>query len=291
MKVSGFTFIRNAIQYDYPIVESIRSMLPVCDEVIVCVGNSSDDTASLIQKIGDPRIRIVHTVWNDALKKGGAVLADETNKAFAEVAADSDWCFYLQGDELLHEDYVPTLLDPMRQYKDQKEVEGLLFPYKHFYGSYDYVGDSRKWYSHEIRVIRNDKSIYSYRDAQGFRKEGRKLRVKRTGAWIYHYGWVRHPHHQLQKSVGFEQLYSDDSVSKMISEKDLTEFDYSGIDSLSLFKGTHPAVMKERIARKNWQFEFDITRKNFTLKGYLLHLIEKLTGKRLFNYRNYRLIR
>ena len=48
MKVCGFSFIRNAVKYDYPIVESIRSILPICDKFVVAVGNSEDNTLQLI---------------------------------------------------------------------------------------------------------------------------------------------------------------------------------------------------------------------------------------------------
>ena len=48
MKVTGFTFIRNAIRYDYPVKEAILSILPLCDEFVVAVGKSDDDTRSLI---------------------------------------------------------------------------------------------------------------------------------------------------------------------------------------------------------------------------------------------------
>ena len=82
MKVSGFTFVRNAIKYDYPVVEAIRSLLPICDEFIVAVGNSEDDTRNLVLSIGDPKIRIVDTIWDDSMREGGKVLAIETNKAF-----------------------------------------------------------------------------------------------------------------------------------------------------------------------------------------------------------------
>ena len=290
MKVSGFTFIRNAVKFDYPIVEAIRSILPICDEVIVAVGQSDDSTRQLIENIDTNKIRIIDTVWDDSLLEGGRVLAEETNKAFAEISPDTDWCFYIQGDEILHEKFHEPVLQGMRRYKDQKQVEGLLFKYLHFYGSYDYVGNSRRWYSHEIRVIRNDRSIRSYRDAQGFRKDGRKLNVKPLDAYIYHYGWVRHPHKMLQKNVGFERLYNEDRHSRTISKDSIQEFDYSEIDSLELFKGTHPQVMLDRITRKNWTFEFDITRKNFKLKGWLHFWVEKLTGKRLFEYKNYKII-
>ncbi len=233
MKVVGFTFIRNAAKYDYPVVESIRSILPLCDEVIVNIGNSEDNTEELIQSINDPKIKIIHSVWDDSLKEGGRVLAAETDKAFKQVPEDADWCIYIQADELIHEDYFTVIRRAMEEYKDDIRVEGLLFKYKHFYGSYDYVGDTRKWYDHEIRVIRNDKSIYSYRDAQGFRKNGRKLHVKPIKAYIFHYGWVKHPKYQLQKILGFEQLYDANSMADKISKEATEQFDYSGIDSLT----------------------------------------------------------
>ncbi len=289
MKVSGFTFVRNAIKYDYPIVEAIHSILPLCDEVVVCVGNSDDGTLALVESISSNKIKIVHSVWDDTLREGGQVLAVETNKAFDAVAADSDWAFYIQGDEVMHEKYLPAVRQAMEQYKDDKRVEGLLFNYEHFYGSYDYVGTSRRWYRHEIRVIRNDKTIRSYRDAQGFRKNGRKLNVKPVDAHIYHYGWVKPPEFQQAKVETFNRLWHDDQwVERHIPKT--TKFDYSQIDGLKYFIDTHPAVMQPRIDRMNWTFEVDPTRKKMKFKHRVLHYIEDLTGKRLFEYKNYRLI-
>jgi len=115
MKVSGFTVIRNAVKYDYPIVEAIQSILPLCDEVVVAVGNSDDDTLQLIQNI-DPKIRIIETIWDDTLREGGRVLAVETDKAFAAISSDSDWAFYIQGDEVIHENYHSTILAAMLKY-------------------------------------------------------------------------------------------------------------------------------------------------------------------------------
>ena len=62
MKVAGFTFIKNALIYDYPIVEAIQSILPLCDEVVVAVGKSEDKTLELIQSIHPSKIRIIETV-------------------------------------------------------------------------------------------------------------------------------------------------------------------------------------------------------------------------------------
>ena len=290
MQISGFTFVRNAIQYDYPVVESIMSILPVVDEFIVSVGNSDDQTLSLIQSISYPKIKIVESTWDDSLRSGGRVLAVETDKAFSHVSEKSDWAFYLQADEVVHEKYHQTIIKAANQYRDQLNVEGLLFNYLHFYGTYDYVGDTRRWYDKEIRIIRNDKSIRSYRDAQGFRKNDRKLQVKQIDASIYHYGWVKHPELQQHKRENFGKLWSDAEQTESDKQKqDL--FNYvNDADSLVKFTGTHPQTMHQRIKDKNWQINFDLAKKKLSFKDWLLYKIEKLTGKRLFNYKNYRTI-
>lgn len=290
MKVSGFTFIRNAIKYDYPVVEAITSILPLCDEFVVAVGNSEDSTRGLIERIGSPKIRIIDTIWDDSLREGGRVLAVETDKAFDALSPDSDWAFYIQGDEVLHEQYHLPLKNAMERWKDHPEVEGLLLNYIHFYGSYDFVGDSRKWYRKEVRIIRNDKSIRSYRDAQGFRKDDRPLNVKQVDATMYHYGWVKPPEAQQAKQENFNKLWHDDAwVDKNIPKKD--EFDYSKIDALARFNDTHPKVMLGRISSQNWHFNFDPARKRLPFKSRLLHSIENLTGIRIGEYRNYRVIK
>lgn len=291
MKICGFTFVRNAVKYEYPVVESISSILPIVDEFIVSVGNCDDGTLQLIESIRSPKIKIVHSVWDESLKKGGEVLAVETDKALAQVPAEYDWAFYLQADEVVHEEDLEKIVNAAKQYIDDKKVEGLLFNYLHFYGTYDYIGDSRRWYGHEIRMIRNNGNVSSYRDAQGFRtKQNKKLAVKRIDACIYHYGWVRHPHKQLEKLSNFYSLWSGEQYTPP-PLSDIDQFDFlKDADSLALFKGRHPAVMNKRVAEKNWQADFNVRHKRFSSKDRLLYRIEKLTGKRLFDYRNYHII-
>lgn len=290
MFVSGFTIVRNAIRFDYPVTEAIRSILPLCDEFVVAVGRSDDDTLNLIRSIGDPKIRIIETVWDDSLREGGRVLADETNKAFDAISSQADWCFYIQGDEVIHEKYHDAIRESMMRWKDDRRVEGLLFDYTHFYGSYDYVGDSRRWYRREIRIVRRNPEIRSYRDAQGFRKKNNgKLQVKPVQARVYHYGWVKPPEAQQAKQESFHRMWHDDAwMEKNIPKAD--GFDYSQIDSLAKFSGTHPLVMQERIRKQNWQFSFDPTKKNWGLKMRLLMWIEKTFGWRIGEYRNFEII-
>ncbi len=289
MKISGFTFIRNAIKFDYPIVEAISSILPVCDEFVVMVGNSDDGTNVKIQQIGSSKIKIYDSTWDESLRVGGKILAIETNKALDRVDPKSDWAFYIQGDEVIHEKYLPAIKASMEAWKNDKRVEGLLFDYRHFYGSYDYVGDSTRWYRKEVRIVRPDSSIRSFRDAQGFQKNGRPLKVKAVQAEVFHYGWVKPPSRQQEKQKYFHTLWHNDEWMK-INIADTNEFDYSQIDSLERFEGTHPEVMKKRIANKNWKFEFDLSKRKPGFKSRFKIAFEKLFGFRIGEYRNYKVM-
>jgi hypothetical protein len=286
MKVTGFTFIRNALKYDYPVVEAITSILPLCDNFVVAVGKSEDSTLELIADINSKKIKIIETEWDDSLREGGRVLAVETDKAFQAVDADSDWAFYIQGDEVIHEKYLPVIREAMFRWKEDEQVDGLLFNYLHFYGSYDYVGTSPNWYAREIRVIKNNKNIYAYRDAQGFRKnKNEKLKVKPVDAAVYHYGWVKNPVVMQRKQEDFPKLWHDDTwVEKHVIKAEM--FDYSGIDTLKKFEGTHPKVMLPRVKRQNWLFEYDMSYNRLSVKNKLKIFLKNRFGIEL-GYKNY----
>jgi len=294
MKVSGVTFVKNAVKYGYPVVESIKSILPIVDEMIVCLGDSDDETNKLIESIGSEKIKIIHSVWDNNLREGGKVLELDSYYELVVSAAESVWLFYIQADEVLHEKYHTGIMEAMKNYKADDSVEGLLFNYHHFYGSYKFIGDGRSWYSKEIRIIRNDKRIRSYLDAQGFRKDGRKLQVKLIKAYMYHYGWVRNPVEMQKKYTDFGKLWHADEGFENWAKAEMEkskEFDYSKIDSLTVFTGTHPAVMKGLIEKEDWKFDVDIKNKNFkNIKHRLLYFIWQKFGWRPFEYSNYKRI-
>lgn len=289
MFVTGFSFIRNAIKYDYPIKEAILSILPLCDKFIIAVGKSDDNTLELIKSINSEKVDIIETVWDDNLRIGGKVLAEETNKALRCIPKKTDWAFYIQGDEVIHEKYLPEIKKAMERWKDDKEVEGLLFKYLHFYGSYDFIGDSRKWYRNEIRIIKPYDDVSSFRDAQGFRRNNKLMKVKAIDAYVYHYGWVKPPELQQAKQKTFHKFWHNDNWMKD-NIPDNEQFDYSKIDSLKHFKGTHPEVMLLRIKNKNWEFNFDPTEKKLKGLSKLLYFIEKKTNYRIGEYKNYKLL-
>lgn len=288
MKVSGFTFIKNAVKYDFPFIESVTSILPICDEFIIVHGDSEDETIKLIESINSAKIKVYNTVWNPELREGGLILSDQTNIALSKTTGD--WCFYIQGDEVIHEKYLDKIYDSMKLFENDIRIEGLLFKYLHFYGSYDYIATSRQWYRNEIRIVRNSIGVKSYKDAQGFRLNDRKLNVKAIDGFVYHYGWARPPHTMQNKVKYFHSLWhSKDWIEKNV--KDTVEYDFSTTDTIKLFDGTHPKVMHNRIDNQNSDFKIDPNKIKKGFKKTLLESIENLTGWRIGEYKNYKIIR
>src|SRR5438132_3681312 len=120
--VSGFTLVRNAVKLDYPIVPAIRSILELCDEVVVNVGKSDDDTRDVVAALGDPRIRILDSAWD--FSRGSGALSHETNRAMA--ACRGEWGVYIQADEVLHDTGPAALREKIRACNGECRVEGLL---------------------------------------------------------------------------------------------------------------------------------------------------------------------
>lgn len=286
MKVAGFSFIKNAVANDYPVIEAITSILPICDEFVVAVGKSDDETLELIKSIGSPKIRIIETVWDDSIREGGSVFAKETDKAFDAISTDIDWAFYIQADECVHERDLPIIKLAMENALNDTKVEGLLLKYLHFYGSYDYLTESRKWYRREIRIVKRALNVKSYRDAQGFRLNDRKIHVKLIDAYIYHYGWVKPPKGLVEKGQNFNYFYDKNLVKTQVSET--ASFDYGNAVNLRVYSGSHPAVMQSRIARSNWKFDISKKRKKtHTFRQQILQKIFEWTGLRIGEYKNY----
>jgi glycosyltransferase involved in cell wall biosynthesis len=290
MKVTGFTIVRNGVKFDYPFIESIKSVLPLCDEMIVAVGNSEDETLTMVQEIDSPKIKIIQTIWDDSLREGGRVLAVETDKAKAAISEDTVWCIYIQADEVLHEKDYPTIRKAMEENLNEKHIDGILFDHLNLYGSFDYIADSRKWAYKQIRIIRNDPAITSFRDAISFMKNGKRLKVKEIDAAVYHYGWVRHPKAMQDKMESFNKMWHDDEWMDKNFDK-VDEFDFSNIDSLSKFEGTHPKVMHERIDKMNWEFSFDPTQGiKLTPRLRFLNWLEKKYGIEIGKFKTYKVI-
>jgi hypothetical protein len=287
MKVSGFTIVRNAELMDYPITESIRSALPLVDEMVVGVGQSEDNTKGLIEAIGDPKIKIFDSHWDTSKSEGGLILSEKTNEALDH--CENDWCFYLQGDEVLHEQDLPQIYKTMEKHEKDTGVQGLLFRYIHFYGSHHVIATSRKWYRHEIRAVKKSTGIRSHGDAQGFRVMGEKPIVRSTGARVFHYGWVKPPQKMGQKKKLLDRLWHGNK-----KDQENESFQFQRSYGLREFKGSHPAVMRDRVQKQSWVFDPKLKWSDWTLgdiNNMASDVFEKVTGYRIGEYKNYRLIK
>jgi glycosyltransferase involved in cell wall biosynthesis len=239
MKVSGFTIVRNAIQFHYPVIASIESILPICDEFVVNVGDSQDGTLELIKSIQNPKIRIVQTVWD--MTQGPTVLSQQTNVALKE--CKGDWAFYLQTDEVIHEDDLDRLKKCMEQYLNDPHVDALRFKWLHFYGSYWRYRIDAGWYQKQDRIVRNNGTVESYGDAFAFRRrDGRPLRSKPTGALLYHYGWVHSNEVMAKRRANAAQI---GFVGKEEGGQD--HFEYGDLNRFPIYFGTHPSTMKRDV--------------------------------------------
>jgi hypothetical protein len=249
------------------------------------VGDSDDDTLALARTLDPQKVRIVETVWDDSLRRGGVVLAQQTNLGLARVTGD--WAIYLQADEILHERDYPLIRAALERDLGNPRVEGLLLSYQHFYGSYSYVGASRRWYRREVRVVRPGvPGLSSWKDAQGFRADGRKLRVRLIPATVYHYGWVKSPSSQQAKQRSFNRLWHPDAWVEAKVGAD-AQYDYSSGGRLVPFSGTHPGVMQDRVRAQDWEYRYDPARDRGDPKTRVLDWIEARTGVRIGEYRNY----
>jgi hypothetical protein len=285
MKISGFTVIRNGVLMGYPVLQSIQSVLPLVDEFVVGVGQSDDGTRELIEKIGDSRIKIFDSFWDTAKTKGGLILSEKTNEALARCA--HDWCFYIQADEVAHEADLPLVRQALEAAERQPSVQGLLFRYVHFYGSYATVATSRRWYRNEVRVVRKSCGIQSHNDAQGFRVRGEKPIVARANARIFHYGWVKPPTLMGQKSKLLSRWWHGSK-----KDKDFDDFKYARQYGLKPFVGTHPKVMQPLVDAQDWAFEYRRGLADWTLKDVNLaasDAFERVFGHRIGEYKPYRL--
>ncbi len=292
----------------YPFVESIKSALPLVDEFVVAVGRGDvgDTTRRDIEAIGSEKIRIIDTVWDTQTYRGGTEYARQT--MIAKAACTGDWLLYLQADEVLHEEDLPRIHKACAEHLSNERIEGMICSYLHFWGDYQHYHRSHGWYPFEVRIVRNRPDIYSWVDAQSFRRipsftgnyaqhdDTYKLRVVNSAARIFHYGWVRPPDFMQRKKQQMEQQYHGSSAASA------EMFQYGNLRDIPLYTGTHPAVMSERIAAMDWQDQLDahahdaLTRplfKHERTKYKLITWIEQtlLRGRQLGSFKNYELHR
>lgn len=249
MKVSACTFIRNGQLLGYPFVESIRSVLPLVDEFVIAVGQGDDDTLSILKSLNEPKLRLIETVWNENMRAKGYVYGQQ--KMLAQFACTGEWIFYLEADEVLHENDLPIIQASMQHYLHDDRVEALVFDYRHFYGNANTYLWSPGWYRRAPRIIKA--SVRSYAPDGLFwlvlasNKHGRYPKAAHSGATMYHYGWVRSEAQMNLKASRVEKYWSKQNAA----------IDYREMDGRILreFTGTHPAVMQDYLPTEPGLFQ------------------------------------
>lgn len=308
MKISGFTFTKNAQKLYYPIKQTILSALPLVDEFIVALGDcdSDDKTREEIDSINSNKIKIIDTVWDLDKYPRGMEHAHQTDIAKNECTGD--WLFYLQADELCHEKDHEKIFKRCEELKDDKQVEGLLFDYYHFWGDYNHCHKSHAWYAQEIRIIKNDPEIHSWESAQSFRRipnfdginyrqqeRTYKLKVASVDAHIYHYGWVRPPELMQKKRKAIDTNHKGLVTANLIYNNQPETFDYGYLGEIPPFKGTHPQVMKDVIDNFYWENNLNYTDKKVPqefkhqkLKVKMISFLENyIFHEQVFGFRNW----
>lgn len=297
MRISGFSYVRNGLDMGYPFVEAIQSILPLCDEIIVAVGDSTDNTRNAVLEI-DPKVKVVDTVWDMGIKKGGFVFAQQSNAALDHISGD--WAIHIQADEAMHENDHEYIHDQIKKFHNDSRMDGFLQPFLHFWGNYNYIRTSRRVHRNEIRIFKTNKFIRAYRDSQGFRiynskvgyengEKGKKLQVRKLDAPVFHYNAVRSVELMKRKSENF-YIHWENGEEKL--KKMENEFDYNKVDRLGKFEGSHPKVMEQIIKNSNWDFKYDPSKRVwFKKKDKILQPVEDLLGIRFGEYKNYKLIK
>ena len=290
MKVSGFTFLRNGQKLGYPFVESIRSILPIVDEFVIALGPCDDDTEKMVREIGDPKIRIIPTTWNERMRGdysvGGFVYGQQ--KSIALFNCTGDWAFYLEADEVLHEADLPKIRAAMEKHLNDERVEALAFDYLHFYGNKNTIAWSPGWYRSEVRIIRNTIPTWSseslFFNVVVGHKKSRHPRAAHTGATIFHYGWVRSEAQMNLKANASHKYWENAPAAKV---------DYSQIDAavLKLFQGTHPNVVHDWLPPAEGIFQADPNHQltSREKKHRRMLWLENMLGLK-FNKKHYRLV-
>ncbi len=291
MKVSGFTLCRNGVRLAFPFRESLKSLAPLCDEIVVSLGKGEDNTEEELQKLAATLpcpLKIIHTEWDPASIKGGSILAEQTNIALD--ACSNEIVFYLQGDEVLHDEDYPQIKADLERLAATPDAASMLLQWVHFFGDPQSVAHSRKWYRKEIRAFKKSSGLRSYKDAQSFRKyidgEWSTLPAIESKARVLHYGWVRPADLMALKTNEFQHWWHG---AKGSTSKDSIFRPQYGIYR---YEGTHPKVMQEYLAAlpKLEKSFYQINQAPMsieTLRLIVSDVIEKATGIRMGEFKGY----
>lgn len=294
MILEGFTYVRNGFKMGYPFIASINSILPMVDKLFVVVGNSEDGTREAIMNLNNEKVIIVDSIWEEEKRENGQMFREQSNIGLERITGD--WAIHIQADEVLMESARDEIMKQIEAAEKLDAIDGLLFPFYHFWGDYQHIRNTRATHAFEIRAFKNNRNVRSYKDSQGFRifnsskstDKGTKLKVLKIEIPVYHYSYTRNPKLMNKKTNYFNRFWhSNDWLAKHNTELD---FDFNDVDKLEIYEGNHPKYMTEVMVKKDWEFEYAPSKSNMNLKEKVLYWFEKQFSYRLFENKNYKLI-
>jgi len=131
--LSGYSTTYNCVDQNYPFVESITSLLDVCDEVVVVDGGSTDGTWDVLTAMAEenPKLKIkqVERDWSHPRHS----VFDGMQKAAARDLCTGDFCWQQDVDEIIHQNDYQKIRNLLTS--TPKSVNLICLPVTEFWGS------------------------------------------------------------------------------------------------------------------------------------------------------------
>lgn len=153
--LSGYSTTYNCVDQNYPFVESITSLLDVCDEVIVVDGGSSDGTWDVLMAMSNEnsklKIKQIERDWSHPRHS----VFDGMQKAAGRDLCTGDFCWQQDVDEIIHENDYQKIRNLLTS--TPKSVNLICLPVTEFWGNKGKIRiDINPW---KWRLSRNHSEI------------------------------------------------------------------------------------------------------------------------------------
>lgn len=191
--ISAFQFIKNGIKYQYPFIDSIKSVSAFVSEFIIIDGNSDDKTYEELKKLANinRKIRLIQIDCVDDWHRNRK-LSDMLNIAITE--CKNEWCFLVHPDEIFSPDYLKDF-NALFYKEEYKNIDAFIFPVMHFWKTKKHIlwhpnplSYIYKYFFNTIRLFKKKDSIQSIRDGWSI---GGKGNFQFVDIPVFHYHFMR----------------------------------------------------------------------------------------------------
>jgi len=147
--ISGYTTIFNGEKAGLPYIESIQSVLPHVDELVIIDGESTDGTYEKLQEMfgNDEKIKIYQKPY-DMSEPG----IDGQQKAYSRALCTSKYCLQFDADQIFEDGEKYKLKDLVKKFpKDQVLMH---FPIIDYFGTIDNIKEGKYYISDDYHMSR-----------------------------------------------------------------------------------------------------------------------------------------